>query len=95
MNTITTNLQETVNNFTCFDYAAQKWIYGEPALRLIIKQLGEEISLLCSPRGAEYLQSVQKRTTPTRKTLIEAIKAAYSKRDKFKAMLESYISSKN
>jgi len=41
---------------SAFDYQSQKWLEGNAAIDLEIKQLKEELEILQGPKGAEYAQ---------------------------------------
>lgn len=44
-----------MKTLAAYDYDAQRWIEGEEARLLLIKQVGEEIALIQTPgKGAEY-----------------------------------------
>lgn len=50
---------------TAYDYKTQKTITGEPARLLRISQLKEEMEILASPNGGNYLKFTGSRLTRT------------------------------
>lgn len=56
-----------------YDYRAQCWLEGEEGTRLEIQQLQEELGILQSKRGPEYLKRMAKKDEPV-PTIPQAIK---------------------
>lgn len=58
---------------TAYNYEMQRWVSGEEGTALRLRQLREELDLVESDRGAEYLAFVGSRETPAeRAALIRA-----------------------
>lgn len=49
-----------------FDYETQQWISGPAAEKLHKSQMTEELALIESPRGQDYLDSMRRRGEPRR-----------------------------
>jgi hypothetical protein len=58
-------MPNTANVTNAYDYDAQKWVVGDAARAVRRSQLLEEISLLSSPKGAEYLHFLGSTDTVT------------------------------
>lgn len=47
-----------------YDYDSQRWTDGPEGTDLQIRQIADELELIESPRGAEYLRMIGSRHTP-------------------------------
>ena len=54
-----------LSQYNAFDYEAQKWVKGEPALHILISQVKAELAILASNEGARYWDSIKGKSGKT------------------------------
>lgn len=53
---MTANLKVNLDTFVAFDYDAQQWVKGAPAVQLLRLQWEEQLAELCGPNGFAFLR---------------------------------------